>query len=260
MKEKIISKLGDIEKEYNIKILLAVESGSRAWGFPSPDSDYDVRFIYVHPPTWYLTVFKKRDVIEPAAEGLLDFSGWDLKKALFLFRKSNPPLLEWIDSPMVYQKDDYFVEKMRELKVESFYPRPVIYHYLSMAEGNYRGYLRTEKVRLKKYFYVLRPLLSCYWLEHNERHPPVEFQRLLDFFRLDYPDVADEIDELLEVKTKSPEMGEGPMIGPLNDFIQKRIKYYREYVKDVKARRKMPGGKVDEVFVEFLRRYYGKEF
>ena len=102
MKSRILSHLREIETTENVRIVYACESGSRAWGFPSADSDYDVRFLYVHPLEWYLSVDVKRDVIERPLQGGLDISGWDLKKALQLFRKSNPPLLEWLGSPIVY--------------------------------------------------------------------------------------------------------------------------------------------------------------
>lgn len=111
---KIKSKLISIEKEKNIKTLYAVESGSRAWGFESEDSDYDVRFIYIHPSDWYLSINDKRDVIEyPIDENLIDISGWEIRKALRLFRKSNPPLMEWMCSPIVYHKFSGFIEKLR---------------------------------------------------------------------------------------------------------------------------------------------------
>ena len=103
--EEIQRSIDEIEQSENVTVLYACESGSRAWGFHSQDSDYDVRFIYAHPPDWYLSVDleKKRDVIERPILDDLDVSGWDLRKSLQLFRKSNPPLLEWLDSPIVYR-------------------------------------------------------------------------------------------------------------------------------------------------------------
>ncbi|MBS4161445.1 nucleotidyltransferase domain-containing protein, partial [Klebsiella pneumoniae] len=102
MNQRINEELANIENMNHVKILFAVESGSRAWGFPSQDSDYDVRFIYVHQKDWYLSIDEKRDVIERPIHESLDISGWELTKALRLFRKSNPPLLEWLSSEMVY--------------------------------------------------------------------------------------------------------------------------------------------------------------
>ncbi len=104
MENKIKIQLKKIEREHKVKILYAIESGSRVWGFASQDSDFDVRFIYVHHKDWYLSIESKRDVIEMPLEGDLDINGWDLTKALGLFRKSNPPLYEWLQSPIVYLK------------------------------------------------------------------------------------------------------------------------------------------------------------
>jgi predicted nucleotidyltransferase len=100
----ILEQLEQIEQEEQVTILYACESGSRAWGFPSQDSDYDVRFIYLHKPEWYLSIYDKRDVIERPINNMLDINGWDLRKALNLFRKSNPPLLEWLQSPIQYKE------------------------------------------------------------------------------------------------------------------------------------------------------------
>ena len=113
MKEKITKKLSIIEKEYNVKIIYACESGSRAWGFESQDSDYDVRFIYFHDLNWYLSVEDRRDVIEKPADGVFDINGWDLRKTLKLLRKSNPPLLEWLQSPIVYNKIDNYAKLIK---------------------------------------------------------------------------------------------------------------------------------------------------
>lgn len=110
MHSEIMNKLESIEQEHGIKILYAVESGSRGWGFASQDSDYDVRFLYIHPTDWYLSIEERKDHIEYPINDLLDINGWDIKKAFLLFKKSNPPLLEWLSSPIVYA-DRYPVPK-----------------------------------------------------------------------------------------------------------------------------------------------------
>lgn len=161
MKEKIIARLNNVETEECVKILYACESGSRAWGFPSADSDFDVRFLYLHPKDWYLSIDleQKRDVIERPISDQIDLSGWDLRKALWLFRKSNPPLLEWLGSPIVYWERYSTATQMRQLAETYYSPKACMYHYLHMARGNYREYLKGEHVWIKKYFYVLRPIL-----------------------------------------------------------------------------------------------------
>ena len=117
MEQAIKANLAEIEARENVRIVYACESGSRAWGFPSSDSDYDVRFIYLHPLEWYLSIVDKRDVIEDPITGQLDVNGWDLRKALQLFRKSNPPLFEWLNSPIVYL-EKYSVASRRLLLTE----------------------------------------------------------------------------------------------------------------------------------------------
>ncbi|MEI6057268.1 MAG: nucleotidyltransferase domain-containing protein, partial [Lentisphaerota bacterium] len=154
MKEQILTELKRIEQEQNVKVLYAVESGSRAWGFASTNSDWDVRFIYVHPLDWYLSIQERKDNYAKILPNDIDLGGWELRKSLNLFRKSNPPLLEWLRSPNVYYEDSSFINGIRELSQEYFNPKSTMYHYLHMADGNYRDYLKGAVVRMKKYFYV----------------------------------------------------------------------------------------------------------
>ncbi len=167
----IKDKLKEMEQAYNVKILYACESGSRAWGFASPDSDYDIRFIYVHPKEYYLSVDEQRDVIELPINDLLDINGWGLRKALRLFRKSNGPLYEWLQSPIVYNQDNEFANDIKNLMPSYFSPRATMHHYLSMAKSVFENDLVGVEVRLKKYFYVLRPILACRWIaDRREYH------------------------------------------------------------------------------------------
>lgn len=165
MRHKVRRQLQEVEQRYGVRVLYACESGSRGWGFASPDSDYDVRFLYVHPPEWYLRVDAPRDVIELPIDAELDVCGWEWRKALGLLKGANPTLIEWLDSPVVYQQDDATVQALKRLIPEWFSPVRARWHYYSMARKNFRGYLQGEQVRLKKYFYVLRPLLAVRWVE-----------------------------------------------------------------------------------------------
>ncbi|MCL4152986.1 UNVERIFIED_CONTAM: hypothetical protein GTU68_007345, partial [Idotea baltica] len=178
MKEKIQQELAELEAEKDIKILYAVESGSRAWGFASKNSDWDVRFIYVHRKNWYLSIDKRKDNVNRMLPDDLDLSGWEIRKALGLFRKSNPPMLEWLRSPIVYTEPFTTAERLRKLSDNYFNPRSCLYHYLSMARGNYKDYLQNETVKLKKYFYVLRPIIACDWIAEKKEMAPMEFQTL----------------------------------------------------------------------------------
>ena len=146
MKHHITEQLSIIEDQYQVKILYACESGSRAWGFASTDSDWDIRFLYIHPLQWYLSVDleTKNDVIELPIKDDLDFSGWDLRKGLKLFYKSNPPLIEWLHSPIVYRDEAGLANRLRMMLGQFYSPRSCFHHYLHMAKGNYREYLKGE--------------------------------------------------------------------------------------------------------------------
>lgn len=214
----IEDRVAAIEAGHVVRILYACESGSRAWGFASRDSDWDVRFLYVHPPEWYLSVAERRDVIELPIEDDLDVSGWELRKALRLLRKGNPGLREWLYSPIVYRAAPGFLARMRTLCEEAFTPRAAVYHYLHMAEANYRGYLLGPQVRLKKYLYVLRPVLACLWIERELGQPPVEFMRLVNTLIPKGP-VRTATLELLRRKTEGEELDSGPAIPELDEFL-----------------------------------------
>jgi predicted nucleotidyltransferase len=203
VKDEIMHRLRNTEEKEGVRILMAVESGSRAWGFASPNSDYDVRFIYVREKDWYIAVDleEKRDVIEYAITDEIDLNGWDVRKALRLFWKSNPAFVEWIQSPFSYINFGNFRKEALNLLPNVYSVEKGIYHYRSMAKTNYRGYLRDDLVPLKKYFYVLRPLLSIQWLEKNGVAAPIEFSRLLELVK--DGELLDAIYGLLEKKQSS---------------------------------------------------------
>lgn len=246
MRSQIIERLHQIESIENIVILYACESGSRAWGFPSTDSDYDVRFIYVHPTDWYLSIQEKRDVIEVPVNDSLDINGWDIRKALGLFRKSNPPLLEWLGSPIVYQKKGDIANRLHELSNEYYSPTSCIYHYLHMAQGNFREYLKGDEVRLKKYFYVLRPILAIHWIERGYGVAPTMFTDLVERVVTD-PVLKNEINRLIEIKQNGSEQDFGPRIPIFNDFIEAELKRLETQTKDYQGN-PAPTELLDEIF------------
>lgn len=178
----ILSKIRELEKKNLIHVLWCVESGSRAWGFASKDSDWDVRFIYVHRPEWYMRVEEQRDVIEVTDEAEnLDMVGWELRKALRLFKQSNPSLLEWINSPIIYHQDALFIYWMHRLEPVLYNPIKNVHHYLSMATKHNDKYLQKKGGTLKKYLYFLRGLLAVKFIMEYRFAPPVEFETLLLF-------------------------------------------------------------------------------
>lgn len=221
VRSEINRRIEQAEAQHGVRVLLAVESGSRAWGFESPNSDYDARFIYAHPRDWYLSVSleEQRDVIEYEIVDDIDLNGWDLRKALRLFWKSNPAFVEWIQSPITYRSLGPFRERVLELLPSVYSCESGVYHYRSMAKRNYRGYLRAEMVPLKKYFYVLRPLLAVRWLERYGTAAPIEFQKLLHLVGGNSALLAD-IHELLEKKRAAPEMGLEPPVTSIHSFIE----------------------------------------
>ena len=223
MSTEIMRRLMQAEEDERVRMLMAVESGSRSWGFESPNSDYDVRFVYAREPDWYLSVDleDKRDVIEYPITDDIDMNGWDIRKALRLFWKSNPTIVEWIQSPVPYLEVGGFWSSMVELLPRTYSLAQGWHHYRSMANSNYRPFRGADQVSLKKYFYVLRPLLAVRWLEKRATPAPIEFVRLLDL-------VEDEaalhaIDELLEKKRASDEIAVGPAVPALNAFIESEL-------------------------------------
>ena len=225
---EINRRLLEVEKTQNVTVLFACESGSRAWGFASEDSDYDVRFIYIHPTDWYLSVNleDKRDVIELPIDDVWDINGWELRKALKLFNKSNPPLLEWLQSPIIYRENTEIMNQIRELLAVHYSPAACLYHYLSMASKNYRGYLQGDEVKLKKYFYVLRPIFACRWIERDLGSVPVEFSKLIE--SVDIPsDIEIIIAELLHAKMQGGELNQGKRIPVLNAFIESELHRFK---------------------------------
>lgn len=218
----IQASLAQVEAEENVTIFYACESGSRAWGFPSADSDYDVRFLYLHPVEWYLSVDEKRDVIERPLTDQLDINGWDIRKALRLFRKSNPPLLEWLGSPIIYKEQTDIAARMRTLAESYYSPLACIHHYLHMAQGNFREYLRGEQVWTKKYFYVLRPLLAINWIEQGYGVAPTAFGTLVERL-VKPPALLDAINALIEQKRQGVELAQGPRIPVISEFIEAEL-------------------------------------
>lgn len=263
MNEIILSSIHRIEEDYDVKILYACESGSRAWGFPSKDSDYDVRFIYLHKKDYYLSidpvgVGKKRDVIELPINDLLDVSGWDLTKALKLFRKSNPPLMEWLQSDIVYYQNFSTIDKLKAMKSEVFAPHSCLFHYLNMARNHFKHYLQGDLVKIKKYFYVLRPVLAGRWIERFDEFPPLDFNELLDKV-LAPGDLKDEIKILLERKMAGDELDMAPKIDIIHNFLHQELNRLEIYAKSLNVDVIDPTESLNGLFREALDEVWAEE-
>ncbi len=218
---QILTDLREIEQKYDCRVLYAAESGSRAWGFPSPDSDYDIRFFYVHPLQWYLRLDDVKDTLEWFS-GDLDYSGWDMRKALRLFAACNLSMNEQLGSPIVYELNGDFARRIRELIPEYFNPIKAVYHYLGIAAGFTGPVFQGEPVGIKKLFYILRPLLSGQWIVQYQTMPPTEFSRLLNETIID-GEWRKMVDELLVQKETAAEQDKITVPPPLADWIRSMV-------------------------------------
>lgn len=233
IRAEIGRRLAKVQQDEGVRILMAVESGSRAWGFPSPDSDFDVRFIYCRPEAWYYSVDveEKRDVLEYGITDDIDLNGWDLRKALRLLARSNPTAVEWLQSPIEYLSQGRLRNAALELLGKVYTPASGIHHYRSMAKTNYRGYLKAELVPLKKYFYVIRPLLAIRWIEQHSAAPPIELQKLLVGLE-DRSDLLTDVSVLLEKKKVTAEMDVAAPLPRLNRYIESELNRLEGFSKE----------------------------
>ncbi|MEM8567150.1 MAG: nucleotidyltransferase domain-containing protein [Bacteroidota bacterium] len=230
MENLIKGKLSKIEKDHGIRILYACESGSRAWGFPSPNSDYDVRFIYSHDLDWHLSLRDKKDTIDLPINDDLDIGGWEIKKALGLLWKSNPPLLEWLQSPIVYQSESKFLNEIQRLCSKYFSPIAVMHHYLSMSKKYFEACQQTDQVKLKKYFYALRTAIAGKWVREKEIIPPIELPKM---FGVTTTEMRDKIEELITIKSQQNEdylHAREPLI---DEFLSETIKENEAVANDL---------------------------
>ena len=250
MKDIIVNRLKEIEKTENIRILLAVESGSRAWGFASEDSDYDVRFIYVRNEDAYLRLDPFRDVLEYPISDELDINGWDLKKALQLLYKSNPTVIEWLSSEMIYV-DSKPAISLRKIMQDYFSAKKELYHYASMAENNYRTYLCKDNVQIKKYFYTLRPVLACKWILDRKTVPPVPFSVLVQEELPEY--LKEKVQYLLDIKMQSHEIKEVEQIPELNTYLEQSIRDIKTEVKNLPTEEKKQMDELNDLFIHAIR-------
>ena len=249
IEELVGRKLKEIEERENIRVLHAAESGSRAWGIASPDSDYDVRFVYVRPMDFYLKLQDKKDFIDWELNQVLDINGWDITKALQHFYKSNATLYEWGNSPIIYKTTPQW-EKIMKLAEEYFSGKSAMYHYYGTARKNYEAYLMEDMVKYKKYFYVLRPILACKWIEKKKCPPPVLFQTLAE--EILEKEMKPAVDRLVEAKLQMTESEKRGKIQELNDYIQENLEYYQALLSEMPEDRNKDWESLNRSFRELL--------
>ncbi|MFD2213225.1 nucleotidyltransferase domain-containing protein [Metabacillus endolithicus] len=199
MNKKILETLEKIEKEQNINILYACESGSRAWNMNTSFSDYDVRFIYKREMKWYLQLIEGKNTLEYSTKDNEEYVGWDIKKALQLLLKSNPTLLEWIHSPIIYHSHPSFRKEIRKLSKLSFSPVSVLHHYLSMAKRNHHSLFETNKSKTKLYLNVIKPIACCMWIVNHREFPEIGEKWIFEECSNDHV-VLTEIERLIHCK------------------------------------------------------------
>lgn len=251
IRRRVLTRLSQIEIEHDVRALFAVESGSRAWDFASVNSDFDVRFIYAHPRDWYLTLHEGRDVIETPIEDDLDIQGWDVRKALRLFGKSNPPLNEWLVSPHIYFEQGILAPRLREIAAEFYSPSGVGHHYLHMAKREFHGdFYKGDEVVMKKYLYVMRPLLIILWLRIHQAIPPISMVEVLNGVEIP-DDVRAEIDTIFETKRAGMETRRGPKHPALDNFIRDTFIVAEEFCAQA-PKRKADSHVLDQLFRDIL--------
>lgn len=257
MKGKILDQLHYIEQSHDVKIILAVESGSRAWGIPSESSDYDVRFIYVPKTDWYLSIEEKRDVIDLPVNKELDLHGWELRKALRLLNKANPHLLEWLHSQIVYYQNEKWVEAIRDVALLAFSKKAALIHYINMANRNYLDFLQGQEVKIKKYFYVLRPILVCLWMEKNNSFPPLDFCDLANS-TLSAGPLKESVFSLIQQKKADVVFGNTVQFKDLHLYIETEIERLSTFAKSLPDERIYLIPKLDIVFRGILQEVWEK--
>jgi predicted nucleotidyltransferase len=217
--EEIDRRLATVASDESVRIPWAIESGSRAWGFPSPDSDYDCRFIFVRPVEHYLSLWPSRDVIETPLDKVYDVNGWDLAKTIRLIAKGNATAIEWLRSPIVYQGEVAFRDGLLALADTIVDRNSLGRHYLHVARQQ-----RTAGATLKRFFYALRPAVALRWLEANpsEVIPPMDLPTLLIESDLSNA-IVQAARDLIALKSRTRELGSGAPPTVLDRFVGEQL-------------------------------------
>ena len=251
----ILEKLKEIEKTYNVKVIYALESGSRGWGFPSKDSDYDVRFVYLRPKNHYLSIDERPDFIEYPIDDVLDINGWDIKKVLLHVKKSNPSILKWFSSPIVYINQGNFKDYLSEVLPEYFLRARVMHHYFHLGFNKFEESLREGEVKIKTFFYIIRPLFCLMWILKNNSMPPMEFSKSLMDSDVS-KEIKDEINNLLCMKREVLESFKINKTPILWDYIEEKINFYKNYLKNMGKDSVTVYDKLNEIFIKVLNDEY----
>ena len=251
MKNIILEKLNKIELQKNIKIIYAVEAGSRAYGLNSQQSDYDVRFIYIRPLDFYLKLEQTKDTLEFSITDQLDINGWDLQKTLRLLYASNPTIFEWFKSSTIYKETETSKELNETIK-DYFIPQKSIHHYFSMAKKNYKEYFKEETVELKKYFYVLRPILACNYILQNQEPPPILFNKL----QKQLPEtLLEEANKLIFTRINEPNLKKIHRVKIIDEYITSQLNMIQQEIPKLPQNNQNKYNKLNDLFSKCIKEY-----
>lgn len=250
MQELIQQKLEDIGRQ-DLTLLYACESGSRGWQFPSTDSDYDVRFIFVRPLEYYLTVNELSEDLQFPIADELDIYGWDLRKVLRLMAKSNTTPFEWLQSPIVYKSQPGFREGLWSLSQQYFSQRSHLFHYLGVATSAMASFNDNGQIGIKKLFYILRPLLAASWCFHKKTIAPMTIGPLMQQLS---PSLQNELTALIEQKAHTPEHQLVTLSPSLNNYIHTTYEDLRSRSAETE-KSEADINALNEFFRQHVRRY-----
>ncbi len=248
---EINRRLDDIAARAGVRILYAVEAGSRAWGFASPDSDYDVRFVYARRPDSYLSVTEIPDTLEFPIVGDFDAAGWDVRKAMRLFGRSNGPVCEWLGSPIVYREDSVHIASWRGSAETIIDPKALAAHYIGMAKRPWFVDFQEEEVRLKATLYALRAVCAAQWIVDGRGVPPVDFRVLLSGIELK-PELTAAVEALLEAKSTASEKAKCQPHPEVYGFVGRRMEALDERVKSMRTR-PVSGDALDRLAIAMIK-------
>jgi len=251
IKESILGKLQHIEQTHEVKIPHAIESGSRGWGFAAANADYDCRFIYVHKAERYLSILEMDEFIEYELDETYDIKGYDLKRALKYIIKSQATINEWLSSNVIYIKNDPIINRLSELAADFFNPIPVSYHYLSLAKKMMAEIMATDEAKIKKYFYILRPIANLNYIQQYGKMPYMEYNKTLDAANPP-SDVFVAIQALKEQKAALLEHDKIPQHAFLIDYFNSEINRFEGVLKEMKHEKNTDYTSLDEAFREII--------
>jgi len=247
IKQNIIEKLHQIEAKHDMKIILAIESGSRGWGFAAADADYDCRFIYVHKAERYLSVFEMPEFIEHELNETYDIKGYDLKRAIKYIVKSQAVINEWLSSNVIYIKNESIIQRLQSLAADFFNPVPISHHYLSLARKMLAEITASDEAKIKKYFYILRPIANLNFIHQYNKMPFMEYDKTLEA-TAPPQDIFNAVQELKKRKASLPEHDKIPTHNQLIEYFSTEISKFEEILREAKQQKNKDYVSADDVF------------